>query len=317
MTEDRAARGRLVVIGNFDGVHLGHRAVVDHALREAAAKGLTPTVLTFDPHPSQVLTGHSPPLLTDITRKSALLSSLHPRLEVRVMPFTLELAGFSPERFAKDVLSAELDARVVVVGRGFRFGAARAGDLDVLRRLGEQLGFEARSEPLLGDEQGAFSSTRIRAALAAGDVAEAGRLLGRPHRLTGRVVVGDRRGRTLGFPTANLEHVAAMLPADGVYAGYAVLEEATAERPASRFPAVASLGARPTVDRPRSAEVHLLDGEFDLYGHELSLDLCHRLRGVVRFSSVDALAAQIAEDVEQARALLGEAGHAAPRGGAA
>lgn len=297
-----ACPGRLLVIGNFDGVHVGHQAVLSEAITEAAARDLVPTVLTFDPHPAVVLARPSRPMLTTIHQKKHLLSQIHPALEVVVLKFSRKLAALTPEQFARRILKEQLNAKVVVVGQNFRFGHRRAGDLQVLERLGRELGFVARAEPLRGDEEGAFSSTRIREALEAGNVALAARLLGRPHVIFGTVARGDQRGRTLGFPTANLEDVPVALPADGVYFGWA--------RPSDteRREAVINIGARPTVDRPSAVEVHLLDYEGDLYGQELSVDLLGRVRSISRFSDVEQLRVQIGKDVDKVRKLMAAQG---------
>ena len=190
------------MIGNFDGVHLGHRAVLDTCNAEAQALGLASLALTFDPHPSVVLGRGALPVLTPLARKLELLGRACPGLTVVVEPFTRELAGLSPAAFAERMLHEALGARIVVVGKNFRFGLGRAGDLGTLEELGRALGFEARAETLRGDREGVYSSSRIRAALAAGDLVTAERLLGRPHALSGTVVRGAGRGRTIGVPTA-------------------------------------------------------------------------------------------------------------------
>jgi riboflavin kinase/FMN adenylyltransferase len=289
----------LVVIGNFDGVHRGHQAVLRAASQEAQARGLSLLVLTFDPHPAEVLGRASRSVLTHTERKVRLLEAVVPGLAVYVKRFDLQLAGYSPEQFAKLILRDELGAKVVLVGENFRFGKGRAGDLATLGRWGKELGFDAWAETLLGDEEGAFSSTRIRALLAAGDVRGAAEMLGRPHLLSGRVTRGDQRGRTLGFPTANLTGVQETLPREGVYAVH--VYEITEETIQPLAPGVANLGARPTVERPATIEVHLLDFEEDLYDRTLAITLVDFLRPVEKFDDVLGLQAQIARDAEQAR----------------
>jgi riboflavin kinase / FMN adenylyltransferase len=293
------AGGSLVVIGNFDGVHLGHRAVLDASRRDAAAHDLALVALTFDPHPSVVLGRGALPVLTTLERKLELLGRACPGLTVVVEPFTRELAALSPDTFAEAVLARALAARVVVVGNNFRFGLGRAGDLSTLAALGQKLGFEARAESLRGDEQGAFSSSRIRQALANGELDVAERLLGRPHALSGVVARGAGRGRTIGVPTANLEGVPEALPPYGVYA--CVVDRVEPDGARSLARGVLNVGERPTVNAGFSVEAHLFDFEGDLYGQTLRVHLCARLREERRFDGLDELKAQIARDIEAAK----------------
>lgn len=293
---------RLVVIGNFDGVHQGHQAVLRAASEEARARGLSMLVLTFDPHPAEVLGRGARSVLTRTERKVRLLEAAVPGLSVYVKPFDLVLAGLAPEEFARLILRDELDARVVLVGENFRFGKGRAGDLATLQALGKDLGFEAWAESLRGDSGGAYSSTRIRSLLSEGDVRGAAEMLGRPHLLSGIVTKGDQRGRSLGVPTANLTEVCETLPRDGVYAVY--VYEADGGSFCALAPGVASFGARPTVDRPASLEVHLLDFEGDLYGKVLAVSLIDFLRPIEKFFDLQALKEQIGRDVTHARGLL-------------
>jgi len=304
----------LVVIGNFDGLHRGHRAVLEEAARIAHERGLAPIVLTFAPHPAEVLGREAPPLLTPLPRKIALCERAAEGMRVSVARFDRDFAAQSPRAFAERVLGA-LDARVVMVGQNFRFGKGRAGDLAELERLGHELGFEARTHALVGDASGPWSSTRAREAIARGDLDEARRVLGRWHALSGVVTQGDQRGRTIGFPTANILDAKEALPPLGVYA---VLvdrlppeEDARGEHGATMLgKGVANLGVRPTVDpaasRPR-LEVHLFDRSDDLYGARLRVHLVQRLRGEVRFPGLDALKAQIARDAADARRALDDA----------
>jgi riboflavin kinase/FMN adenylyltransferase len=296
----------LVVIGNFDGVHAGHRSVLGSSAAEAQRRGLSPIVLTFDPHPSSVLGRGSLPVLTTLSRKVELLLRVDPSLSVVVEPFTLELAALSPRDFAAEFLAGELGAELVVVGRNFRFGHQREGDLDTLLALGGELGFEARAEPLFGDAEGPYSSTRVRAALAAGDLVTVRALLGRPHSLSGTVVTGAARGRTIGFPTANLAPVPEALPPYGVYAGFSELRDAAGAR--QLVPSVANIGERPTLDAGFSVEVHLFDFDADLYGRTLRFHLVERLRPERRFENFEALRAQIVRDAEDARRVLAARG---------
>lgn len=296
---------RLVVIGNFDGVHLGHRAVLATAQTQAKRSGLRLCVLTFDPHPAAVLSGRARPALTPTSRKKRLLEQLFSGLEVYVQHFDQALAALSPREFVKEILVDRLHAKTVLVGENFRFGQGRAGDLSTLKELGQEFGFEAGSEPLHGDASGTYSSTRVRGLLASGDVASAAEILGRAHRLTGKVERGDQRGRTLGFPTANLGEIEQAVPADGVYA-VRVFRELQEGESFLGF-GVANLGSRPTVSRPATVEVHILDFEGDLYEQRLGVELCERLRDVVKFDDIEALQAQIRLDAAQAQRLFGRA----------
>lgn len=292
------------MIGNFDGVHLGHRAVLETSLDEARALGLRPLALTFDPHPSRVLGRGELPVLTTLARKVELLGRYCPELTVVVEPFTRELSQLAPEEFAERLLAGALSARRVVVGKNFRFGRGRSGDLTVLGELGERFGFDARSESLHGDAGGAYSSTRIRAALAAGDLSLAASMLDRPHAISGRVVPGAGRGRTIGVPTANLASVPEALPPYGVYA--CLVDELTAEGPRVLGRAAVNIGERPTLGAGFSVEAHVLDFSGDLYGRELRLHFAERLRDERRFDGIEALKAQIGRDFAAARAALGD-----------
>ncbi len=303
----------VVTIGVFDGVHLGHQRIVARAAQAAAAQRLPLVVVTFDPHPSEVVRpGSHPPLLCTLRRRAQLVTDLGADA-VCVLPFTLEFSQLGPEEFVRAVLADRLHARRVVVGENFRFGHRAAGDLALLAELGDKYDFSAEGVPLLTEDGVTVSSSAIRDRLAAGDVAGAARGLGRPHRVEGVVVRGSQRGRTLGIPTANLEtapHTA--IPADGVYAGWlASLDEQGLQT--GRWPAAISVGTNPTFDgRHRVVEAYALDaGDLDLYGVHVAVDFAARLRGMVRFGSADALAAQMRADVEQARALVSgdAAGH--------
>jgi riboflavin kinase/FMN adenylyltransferase len=269
---------RAVAIGTFDGVHRGHRRVID-ALRET---GLRSTVLTFEPHPRLVL-GYDVQLLTPFERRLELLRQAGPD-EILVVEFTQELSRREPEEFVADFLTA-IGARAVVAGEDFRFGAGRRGDVALLRALG----LDVRPVPLLEG----ISSSRIRELVASGDVGGAARLLGRPFELEGNVVAGDQRGGTLGFPTANLATEPHMLvPAYGIYAGEALEHRAAV-----------SVGVNPHYGgSERRIEAFLLDFEDDLYGRRLRVELWQRLRDERAFESEEELVAQIALDVEAARA---------------
>lgn len=293
----------LVAIGNFDGVHRGHRAVLRSAVSLARERELVPCVMTFHPHPSEVLGRGRQAMLTTLDRKVELLGRIDDDLLVVVEPFNLELAAMTPQQFVEELLVSQLRARVVIVGENFRFGKNRAGDLSTLKSLGVKLGFEARAEPLFGDEAGPYSSSRIRKAIDDGDLGAAEALLGRPHSISGRVVEGDRRGRSIGVPTANLADVAELLPPKGVYAG---LVDRFADSGGARklAPAAVNIGDRPTVGAGFSVEAHLLDYDGDLYGATLRVHLTHRIRGERKFDGLQALVAQIRLDIDEARRLL-------------
>lgn len=272
-------RPRAVALGTFDGVHLGHRRVIEAVL----AAGPRATVATFDPHPREVLSGNRVELLATLERRLELLAALGVE-ETLVVEFTLELARLEPEAFAEDVLRA-IGTEVIVAGANFRFGRQRAGDLDLLGRLG----FDVRPAPLVEG----ISSTHIRQLVRAGEIERAARLLGRPPEVEGVVVAGDLRGGTLGFPTANLRVDPELLvPAYGIYAGAAAGHRAAV-----------SIGTNPHYGgQERRIEAFLLDFEGDLYGQRLVVELWQRLRDERAFASEAELVEQIARDVEATRA---------------
>jgi riboflavin kinase/FMN adenylyltransferase len=291
-----------VVIGNFDGVHRGHQALLHEATRRSQQEGLRPVVLTFAPHPAEALGRAAPPLLTPLERKVELIHRHAPAVQVIVQPFDAVFAARSPEDFAR-FLRDELDARGVVVGRNFRFGKARAGDFSTLGQLGQQFQFWVEAIPLVGDERSNWSSTRVRGALAAGDLADANQVLGRPHELDGVVVQGQQRARHLGFPTANLDAVPQAPPAHGVYAvQVAQVQPQGPPRPLGG--GVANIGLRPTVAAGFAIEAHIFGLQQDLYGSRLRISLIARLREERAFQGIDALRAQIARDAEDARQAL-------------
>jgi riboflavin kinase/FMN adenylyltransferase len=272
---------RAVAIGTFDGVHLGHRRVLEASL----ADGRTPTVLTFDPHPRAVLTGNQVELITSLERRLELLEEVGV-VDVLVVEFTLQLAGMAAEEFVREYLES-IGAEAVLAGPSFRFGRGASGDLALLQRLG----MDARPVPLVEG----VSSTQIRQLLRAGEVTTAARLLGRPAEVEGIVVSGDARGGTLGFPTANLAVPANVLvPAYGIYAGAAEGQRAAV-----------SIGVNPHYGgRERRVEAFLLDFAGDLYGRRLVVELWRRLRDERGFDSEADLVAQIARDVEETRAAV-------------
>jgi riboflavin kinase / FMN adenylyltransferase len=296
----------VATIGVFDGVHLGHQRIIARASETARARNLPVVVITFDPHPDEVVRpGPHPPYLTTPRRLAELLAGLGVDA-LLVLPFTQEFSRLSAEEFVRAVLSERLHAAAVVVGEDFRFGYKAAGDVPLLAQLGEKYDFTAEGVPLLVVDGVRISSTYIRERLAAGDVAGAAAALGRPHRVEGVVVRGHMRGRALGFPTANLEtppHTAT--PADGVYAGWLTsLDLDGAE--VSRWPAAISVGTNPTFGGgDRTVEAYALDrDDLDLYGTHAAIDFAVRLRGNERFESVDALVVQMREDVTRTRTLI-------------
>lgn len=297
-------KASLVAIGNFDGVHRGHRAVVGQALSLAHDAGLAPLVLTFEPHPATVLGKAALPALTSLERKLDLLCRLSSELKVVVEPFTPELSQTEPADFAKRLLVDGLAARVVLVGENFRFGRARAGDFALLEQLGKKHGFSAHATALECDDLGPLSSTRVRAALERGELREVENLLGRPHALTGIVVAGQGRGRSIGVPTANLSRIVEALPPHGVYS--VLVDRKQGDSFHALAAGVANFGVRPTLGAGPSFEVHLFDISQDLYGNELRVHLLSRLREERKFSGLVELRAQIGLDVEAGRALAAE-----------
>jgi riboflavin kinase / FMN adenylyltransferase len=294
----------VVTVGMFDGVHRGHRVLLDRVAAEAAARGLPAGAVTFDRHPLQVLRpGSQPPLLTTLDRKVALLGEAGMDF-VLVLAFTQELSMVTAEAFASGVLLDGLHARAVVVGENFRFGHKAAGDAALLAALGRPLGVEVVAVALRADGGEPLSSTRIRTELARGDVRAAARLLGRPCAVDGVVVEGDGRGgRLLGVPTANLAVAPGIaVPANGIYAGHL-----TEETEGVRRPAATSVGVNPQFDTGFRVEAHVLDFDGDLYGRRVAVSFEHRLRGEAAFPSVEELIAQMREDIRQTRRLLSAA----------
>ena len=287
--------GTAVTIGAYDGVHRGHQFVIGQLRRMAADGGLTSVVLTFDRHPASVVRPESAPLLlTDLDQKLEILASTGVDSTV-VLRFDHARSQEEPEDFVRTVLVDALRARVVVVGEDFHFGRRRRGNVELLREMGASFGFEVAHVPLLDG----ISSTAVRRLLGAGDVAGAAELLGRLHEVRGVVERGDQRGRELGFPTANVAVPAdILLPAPGIYAGWYGGDRAAA----------ISIGRRPTFhdgEGPVVLEAYLLDFDGDLYGQEARVSFVRRLRDEERYDSTEALVAQMARDVEAARAALG------------
>jgi len=292
-----------VTVGSFDGVHRGHQHVL--AASRAAADGADVVAVTFHPHPIEVLApDRAPKRLTTIERRIELLR-VHGADEVRVLAFDREMAAWTPEEFIQRVLVDDLRASAVVVGEDFRYGARRAGDLDLLRSVGAEAGFSADGLALDGAEE-PYSSTLVRAHVAAGRLPEAAAVLGRPHEVSGVVVEGDRRGRSLGFPTANVPvDDTYAVPPDGVYAGRLDIGGEV-------LPAAISVGTNPTFDgRDRRVESYVIDrpssgATLDLYGRLVRVELVRRLRSMDVFDTVDALVAQMHEDVADTRSVLAD-----------
>lgn len=302
--------GRTVVtIGNFDGVHLGHQHVVRRAREMADDLAVDHVVaVTFDPHPFAVLRPeHAPPTLTTVPVRVELLAAAGVD-DVLVVPFSRDIAAWTPERFVEEILVETLQARAVVVGANFRFGNRAAGDVATLREQGEVHDFVTEPVALDGGPQ-VWSSTYVRNCLAAGDVEGAAEALGRPFTVRGTVSRGEQRGRELGYPTANVPTGGAAAPADGVYAGWLVRAD-TGER----FAAAISVGTNPTFDgeRDRRVEAYVLDRtDLALYGVEVEVAFVAHLRGMRRFDGVDPLLEAMAEDVRRTRSLLGLPGREA------
>lgn len=305
----------VVTIGNFDGVHRGHRGVLTRMVADATATGHRAVAVTFHPHPAQVHRPDvAPELITGIADRLELLAEtgLH---AVLLVEYTLEFARLTPEEFVRTYLVEGLHAGTVVVGRDVRFGLENSGDLATMRALGERFGFavevieDVHGEVSAGQPDGErrWSSTWVRELLAQGDVVGAARILGRPHRVRGTVVHGDARGRELGYPTANLSQDATgMVPADGVYAGWLRRVGYPADQPDGYLPVAISVGTNPTFDGvQRRVEAHVPDRtDLDLYDEEVVVEFVERLRPTVRFESVEALVAQMDDDVARTRRRL-------------
>jgi riboflavin kinase/FMN adenylyltransferase len=309
----------VVTIGNFDGVHLGHQAVLSRLVDRARERGARAVAITFWPHPIAVLFPDKAPAQLDTLERRLELMAATGLDAVLVMEFTRELASWSPERFVHDVIVDVLGACEVVVGRDTRFGHRNSGDVGTLRTLGQQYGFGVETLEDLGVVDGVhptgrrWSSSWVRALVASGEVREAAVVLGRPPRVTGVVVHGDHRGRQLGFPTANLSsNLVGVVPADGVYAGWLVRTgdglagETRLPAGETRLPAAVSIGTNPTFDgHDRRVEAYVLDrDDLELYGETVAVEFVDRLRPTLRFTDIDALVRQMKADVEQCHQVL-------------
>lgn len=300
----------VVTTGTFDGVHLGHQAIVRYLVERARQIGGVPTVVTFDPHPREVLTGHAVPLLTTLDERADALEALGVERFV-VLPFSRDLSLLEPEDYVRDVLVGGVGMREIVIGYDHRFGRRARGDRALLERLAGEQGFSVDVIPEQIDGDVTVSSTEVRRLLAeAGDAERAAHLLGRPYRVVGTVVRGDQRGRRIGYPTANVQPAEPrkLVPALGVYAVRVVLADGAVAG------GMMNVGRRPTfeTDGARTLEVHLFDTDRDLYGQRLAVEVLARLRDERRFDGVEALVAQLGRDAEAARGALGAAGPGRP-----
>ena len=312
--------GRCVLtIGVFDGVHRGHAELINHAVKAGRSRDVPTVLMTFDPHPMEVVfPGNHPAQLTTLTRRAELVEEMGVDVFL-VMPFTSDFMKLTPERYIHELLVERLHVVEVVVGENFTFGKKAGGNVTMLRKAGERAGFAVESMSLVSEMSDAgrdgtvtFSSTYIRSCVDAGDVVAAAEALGRPHRVEGVVVRGDGRGRGLGYPTANVAPpMYSAIPADGVYAAWftvlghgAVMGTVT---PGERYQAAVSVGTNPTFSgRTRTVEAFVLDTDADLYGQHVAVDFVSRIRGQEKFDSVDDLVVAMDRDTLRARAVLAE-----------
>lgn len=295
LADPRLPRGALVSIGNFDGVHAGHAILLGRLVERARAADRACLVLTFEPHPLTILRpGAIPPRLTTPERKAELMARLGVD-DVLAYPTSPELLSMSPQEFFDEVLVKQLDIAGLVEGPNFLFGAGRRGDVALLQQLCASRGMACHVvDPVQVDGEW-ISSSSVRRALSEGNVETANRLLGRPYRLAGRVVSGARRGRTIGFPTANLAEIETVIPKDGVYGGVSTVDGVL-------YPVAMNIGANPTFgEADTKVELHLVGYAGDLYGSVLEVDFLGRLRDTQSFSSLDALKSQLERDVIAAK----------------
>ncbi|KGN36161.1 bifunctional riboflavin kinase/FAD synthetase [Knoellia subterranea] len=314
-TTPESLRPCVVTLGNFDGVHRGHKAVLSRLVELGHERGVAAVAVTFDEHPLAVLhPDRAPDLITPGTLREDLLEATGID-GLLVLDFTHEFAQQSPEEFVVTTFVEGLQAQVVVVGSDTRFGHKNSGDVTTLRELGEKYGFEVVTLEDVGDagDGERWSSTSVRKALAAGDVAAAARILGRPHRVVGTVVHGHHRGREMGYPTANLsQDSAGLVPAEGVYAGWLTRLDLDPGEPDRTMPAAISIGTNPTFDTKdrRTVEAYVLDrDDLDLYDERVLVEFVEHIRPTLRFESIDDLLVAMAKDVEQCRAVLTQIVH--------
>lgn len=288
----------VVTLGNFDGVHVGHQLILRTAIDRARATGGSALAVTFDPLPSKVLNPvRAPRLIMTPEDKHELLRSFGLG-GVIVLTFTQELSMLSPEEFVREYLRHRIGASAVVIGHNVSFGHARAGNADRMQRLGRELGFETTVVGPVERDGIVVSSTQVRQLISAGEVKRAAALLGRPHFLRGLVEHGRERGRTIGFPTANIRSRTECLPADGVYATRIVVDDGS-------YPSITNIGMRPTFSEPeRTIETHIFNFNRDIYDREVKLEIAERIRPERKFDSAQALAAQISADLQRAREIL-------------
>ena len=294
-------------IGVFDGVHVGHQALIRRALSDAAAVGGTALVVTFDPHPARILRPERAPRLLTSTQHKIALIEREGISNLLIVPFTPEFAAMEPEEFVTALQAGCRPLREICVGHAWCFGKRRRGNLELLKEMGDRLGFHEVGIPAVEIDGKIVSSTRIRAAVEAGELETVARLLGRDYSIYGTVRHGDRLGRTLGFPTANLSAHNEQFPPNGVYAVEAALSGGSDG--SGRFlPGVVNIGVRPTVKAAggeRLLELHIFDFNEDIYGCDVEVSFRQFLRPEQKFDGLDALKAQIAMDVEAARAVTG------------
>jgi riboflavin kinase / FMN adenylyltransferase len=297
-------RGSTVTVGSFDGVHLGHQAVLREIARRAGSAGRASVLVTFEPHPLEIVNPQAaPPLLTTDAERREILAQL-PLDYVLFLRFDRRLAALTPEEFVRRILLDRCTMRELVIGHDHGFGRGRSGDVETLRRLGRECGFEVDVVDVVDVGEQHVSSSRIRRAVAGGDLATAARMLGRPYQVSGQVGHGERRGRLLGVPTINLVGLAPqkLLPPDGVYA-------VRVEWRGGRTGGMMNQGPKPTFqDGRRALEAHLFDFDGDLYGEWVRIEWVERLRDVKRFASMEALQQQLERDRSRARTVLAAAG---------
>lgn len=290
----------VVTIGTFDGVHLGHLAIIRYLLERTTERDGISTLVTFYPHPREVIQGRPVPVLTTIEERAAILEKIGLDRFV-IIPFTKEFSRLPAEDFVADVLVNKVGVREVVIGYDHGFGHERKGNASLLREMGPRLGFEVDVIPVQVVDSHVVSSSEIRRSIERGDVETAAALLGRRYSMIGKVVAGDGRGRTIGFPTANLEiaHPQKIIPADGVYAVLVEIEDDVLH------PGMMNIGVRPTVDgTTRKLEVHLIDFEEDLYGRELRVEFVGHMRPERKFASLEELTKQLSQDRLRCKAML-------------
>lgn len=297
---DKIVEGSAVTVGVFDGVHRGHQALMKDVAALAASENLLSVAITFDPHPISIIAPErTPESLTSLERRVELLHA-HGIDEVRILNFSAAVSQWSPDEFIKRVIVDQCSTKHLVVGENFRFGSRAAGDVEYLQQRGPQYGYQVAAQTLVGDGNG-FSSSRVREAIAKGNMSVATEILGRFHEVSGPIVTGDRRGRTLGFPTANIAVPAGRaIPADGVYASWLVVA-------GERYPAATSVGTNPTFDgiTERRVEAYALDRtDLDIYGLEARVEFAEQIRGMEQFSGVDELVARMHLDVARTREIL-------------